>query len=392
MSKTLNNIEGFLFPEYSKRKLKCISKTYEELSQIYQKIPLEQQQEATRREFLYQKQIEESRLVFAQHLKEISGAVGEVADTVMHVSLPVEHKRKLLIQFLKKQGISVKELVFLEQGRDMRKLSIVARLAGRRQYTAQEMAGLVSVFFDKRLVPCMDSANILTKSYDTFLFENEPKYTIMSAVSRAVKEGEKISGDNYSIEDYQESEMVMMIADGMGSGEQACKDSEAVIEFMEKFLEAGFQAEKAFAMVNAAIAAQTQCCNLTTLDVCTLHLRTGEAEFLKAGAASSFCKRGHIVSEVSCDALPLGSFSEICPMTQSIQLMDGDMLIMLSDGILDCFEDKKGYNRMKDVIARYHTANPKDMSDYLLQYAITCQGGRIRDDMTVLVSGVWTSV
>ena len=31
MSRTLENIEGYLFPEYSKRKLHCLSKTYEEM-------------------------------------------------------------------------------------------------------------------------------------------------------------------------------------------------------------------------------------------------------------------------------------------------------------------------------------------------------------------------
>ena len=31
----------------------------------------------------------------------------------------------------------------------------------------------------------------------------------------------------------------------------------------------------------------------------------------------------------------------------------------------------------------------KEMSDYLLRYAINCQAGRIRDDMTILTAGVW---
>ena len=91
-----------------------------------------------------------------------------------------------------------------------------------------------------------------------------------------------------------------MLADGMGSGEQACRDSQAVIEFMERFLEAGFRKEKAFTMVNGAIAAQNGCCNLTTLDVCALNLLTGEAEFVKAGAAASYIKRGTWVEPIRC--------------------------------------------------------------------------------------------
>ena len=41
MSKTLENIEGYLFPEYSKRKLHCLSETYGELAKLYKDIPEE---------------------------------------------------------------------------------------------------------------------------------------------------------------------------------------------------------------------------------------------------------------------------------------------------------------------------------------------------------------
>lgn len=389
MSKTLENIEGYLFPEYSKRKLHVLSETYGELARLYGDIPEQQRTYEDRKDYLYQRQVVESKQVFAQQLKDISGALGEVSETVVHVSMPVEHKRKALISYLRKQGIQVKEMVFLEGPQGKRKISITARLSGRNQYSVEELAGMLSVFFDRRLVPSAESAYAMTRSFESFMVEDEPHFMIMSAMSRAVKENEKISGDNYSVEECQDGNIVLMIADGMGSGENACKDSQSVIEFMEKFLDAGFQKEKAFSMINAAIAAQTQCCNLTTLDLCMLDLHAGEAEFLKAGAASSFHKRGSIVEEIASDMLPLGSLMELSPMTQAFSLMDGDMIIMMSDGVTDCFEDEQGNGRLRDIIARCNIINPREFSDYLLQYAINCQGGRIRDDMTILVAGVW---
>lgn len=388
MSKTLENIEGYLFPEYSKRKLHVLSETYGELARLYGDIPQQRGYE-DRKEYLYQRQVIESKQIFAQHLKDISGALGEVSETIIHVSMPVEHKKKALIAYLRKQGIQVREMIFLEGTEGKRKISITARLIGRHTYSVEELAGMLSVFFDRRLVPSAESPYAMTKSFEAFLVEDEPHYTIMSAMSRAVKENEKISGDNYSVEECQGGNIVLMIADGMGSGEDACKDSQSVIEFMEKFLDAGFQKEKAFSMINAAIAAQTQGCNLTTLDLCMIDLHNGEAEFIKAGAASSFRKRGNVVEEIASDMLPLGSLMEISPMTQAYSLMDGDMIIMMSDGVTDCFEDEQGNSSLQKIIARNNTVNPRELSDYLLQYAINCQGGRIRDDMTILVAGVW---
>lgn len=387
-------LEGYLLNGYSKRKLYCLSETYEELAKLYRGVSQADKCCDDRKDMLYRKQLQETKEVFANHLDEISNAFADVADTIVHVSLPMEHKRRTLIQYLKRQGIVVRELVFIEggaagscvselDGRCGNQISIEARAAGRNTMSASVLGEFLSAFFGRRLVPSAESALVIGRGYSTFIYEDEPRYTILSAISRAVKEDEKISGDNFSMEEYNQSQMVVMLADGMGSGAQANRDSQAVIEFMERFLEAGFQKEKAFSMVNGAIAAQNGCCNLTTLDVCSVNLLTGEAEFVKAGAAASYIKRGNWVDEVAADTLPLGSIDELCPITQSVRLADTDMLIMVSDGVSDAIEDDAA-GRLREIISRSPTQNPKEMADYLLRYAISSQGGRIRDDMTVL--------
>ncbi len=387
-------MEGDLFHGYSKRKLYCLSETYEELARLYRGAPQAGAAGGDRKDMLYRKQLQETKEIFASHLDEISGAFADVADTVVHVSLPMEHRRKALIHHLKRQGIIVRGLVFIEggaagscesalDGRCGNRISIEARAAGRHTVSASVLGGFLSAFFGRKLVPSAESATAIGRGYNTFIYEDEPRYTVLSAVSRAVREDEKISGDNFSMEEYNQSQVVVMLADGMGSGEPACRDSQAVIEFMERFMEAGFQKEKAFSMVNGAIAAQNGCCNLTTLDVCAVNLLTGEAEFVKAGAAASYIKRGNWVDEVAADTLPLGSMDELCPITQSVRLADTDMLIMISDGISDAIEEEAA-GRLREIISRSPIQNPKEMADYLLRYAINSQGGRIRDDMTVL--------
>ena len=387
-------IQGYLFNGYSKRKLYCLSETYEELARLYRGIPQMDKNCVDRKDVLYRKQLQETKEVFANHLDEISNAFADVADTVVHVSMPMEHKRKAVIHHLKRQGIIVRELVFIEggaagnyecapDGRFGNRVSIEARAVGRHTVSASVLGEFLSSFFGRKLVPSAESALVIGRGYNTFIYEDEPRYTVLSAVSRAVKEDEKISGDNFSLEEYNQSQVVVMLADGMGSGELACRDSQAVIEFMERFLEAGFQKEKAFSMVNGAIAAQNGCCNLTTLDICAMNLLTGEAEFVKAGAAASYIKRGNWVDEVAADTLPLGSIDELSPITQSVRLADTDMLIMISDGISDAVESETE-GRLQEIISRSPIQNPKEMAVYLLRYAISSQVGRIRDDMTVL--------
>ena len=376
-----------LFTGYSKKKLYCLAETYEELAKLYrgrqsQTDTSAEEEKLDRRDILYRNEIRETNQIFANHLEEISEAFLEVADTVVQVSKPVEHKRRALVQHLKKHGIQARELIFIEGGTS-RRISMEARSLIKRDIPADDLAGLLSVYFDRRLMPSLDSAASVGRGYHLFIFEDEPAYTVLSAVSRAVKEDEKISGDNFSIEEYSHNIMVAMISDGMGSGEQACHDSRSVVEFMEKFMEAGFSKEKALIMVNGALFSQNPGGNLTTLDICSIDLSSGEADFIKAGAAASFLKRGMNVEEITSDSLPLGSVEENNAMQLMIQLRNADMLVMVSDGVTDAFGEF-GTKRLKDIIAKTNYVNPKELSDYLLKCAISGQGGHIRDDMTVL--------
>lgn len=389
-----NVMEGCLFEGYSKRKLYCLSETYGQLARLYRQIPEEHIICEDRKDLLYQKQLHNAKEVFASHLDDISDAFADVADTIVHVSMPFEHKRRVIVQYLKKQGIYIKGLIFLEggstlghegklDGRCTNKISVEARTIGKHVISATVLGRLLSGVFGRKLVLAGESATVIGRCYDTFIFEDEANYVLLSAMSRAVKENEKISGDNFSMEEYNQNQIIMMISDGMGSGAQACRDSQSVIEFMERFLEAGFCKEKAFAMVNSAISSHNGCCNLTTLDLCSINLLTGEAELIKAGAAPSYIKRARYVEEVSSDTLPLGSIEDLCPITQAVRLADTDMLVMVSDGVSDAFEnDSQG--RLREIIEKSKTFNPKELSDYILQYAISAQGGHIRDDMTVL--------
>ena len=61
-------VEGYLFNGYSKRKLYCLSETYEELARLYRDIPQAEKLCADRRDMLYRQQIRETKEVFANHL------------------------------------------------------------------------------------------------------------------------------------------------------------------------------------------------------------------------------------------------------------------------------------------------------------------------------------
>ena len=62
---------------------------------------------------------------------------------------------------------------------------------------------------------------------------------------------------------------------------------------------------------------------------------------------------------------------------------------MVSDGVLDGLSQGIGEEVLSEVISRITLENPAEIAGYLLNYVIRSCKGAIRDDMTVLVAGIW---
>ena len=70
-------------------------------------------------------------------------------------------------------------------------------------------------------------------------------------------------------------------------------------------------------------------------------------------------------------------------------LNPGDMLVMMTDGVLDAFGEEGGDEILQEIIAEITEQNPGEIAEILLQTAIHRSEGRIYDDMTIVVAGIW---
>ena len=109
---------------------------------------------------------------------------------------------------------------------------------------------------------------------------------------------------------------------------------------------------------------------------------------IKAGAASTFIKRENLVELIQSTNFPLGVMEENELEQVEKKLYHGDMLIFISDGITDCIETDKE-NWMKDTILKIESKNPQEMADALMEQVLEQGNQKVRDDMTILVVGIW---
>ncbi len=151
----------------------------------------------------------------------------------------------------------------------------------------------------------------------------------------------------------------MCLSDGMGSGMDACRESEIVVELLEQFLDSGFSQETAARMVNSALVLKGREGMFSTVDICAVDLYTGICEFLKAGAASTFIKRDHWVEAISSESLAAGLVQRIDFDTASRKLYHGDYLIMMTDGVMDALPVECEEETMKEIIMDIQDETPE---------------------------------
>lgn len=394
-----------ILPEYGRKKLLMYADSFRDLANTFTDIQRQEKEAGEindRQEYLWKRRLVENRDLMADHLNEMAQIMTQVAEESYRFIHMSERKIKQLAHALREENILLKELYLLEKEDGHKEINVVMRSAslkgavtrrGKEAHPAVEDVGnLLSVLLNLRLMPSRTCPIFVGREWAGYQYMEEPGYHVLTGVAKAVKETESVSGDNYTFLELKEGSLTAVLSDGMGSGEKACRDSEFVIDFVEKFLEAGFSKETAVQMINGSLIAGGETQNMSTLDICETDLYTGVCEFIKIGSAPSYIKRENLIEQISARNLPLGVFYDMDMEVVRRRLMDGDYIIMLSDGILDALSQGIGEEMLPEVLGKIELKNPGEIANYILNFCLHQSRGKIRDDMTVMVTGVWENM
>lgn len=386
-----NSFESIL-PDYGRRRLMNCADSISELADTFQETEKEQQipeQTEDRNEYIWQKKLSENKSLMAGHLREMAQIMKQVAEESRRCEPMSERRFRQITHALKEVGIHVKNLYLIENEQEKLEVSVTMRNVKKETLSSEEVGDLLSVLLNIRLSVAGDNPFFVGADWQTFYYMEEAVYHVLTGVATAVKETERISGDNYAFFEAGAGNTTCVLSDGMGSGEKACRDSTMVVELMQRFLEAGFQAETAVKMINSVLLSGEENRNMSTLDLCSVDLYTGECRFVKVGSACSYIKRQHLVDRISAGNLPMGIFQKPDMEIVGRTLMDGDYIILFSDGIPDALSQGIGEEMLAEVIGSCHLVNPSEIASHILNFCIHQCKGHIRDDMTVLVIGIW---
>ena len=341
-----------------------------------------------REELLYRNQLIENRLAVAEQLNEVARLIQQLAGDVTDFStLPGDMEEKIK-KHMQKQHVLVKQIWMLSKSDEKWRIFLTMRTRGGQCVTMKEGARQLSQICGCEMVPSRDSRAVLNSDVKTVLFTEDVNYKVLYGVARVTRERETVSGDNYACAS-TDDQFVMCLSDGMGSGVEASRESETVVELLEQFVTSGFSRETAARMVNSALVLQRKDGMFSSVDVCSLDLYTGICEFLKAGAATSFIRRANWVETITSASMAAGLVQQLDFEKTSKKLYDGDYLVMVTDGVLDALPPANAEETMKEILLQVREDMPREIGRYILEKVLSYSNYRARDDMTILVAGMW---
>ena len=335
------------------------------------------------------RQMMEGKDALVHQLKETADLFLRISGDEKRPESFTKEQEKELCSFLKKYHIRLGEVTFREQKSKGREWKLKLRCDARKRISVRLLERLLSEWLGVPVQEKLKHSRMLSEEEQEMIFLEEPGYFVLTGVARSVKKDQEMSGDSFSFFYEGDGEMTMILSDGMGSGASAARESEEVLGILERMLAAGFREETAIRLINSVLALRAEQKNFTTLDISRINLYSGTCEFIKIGGATTYIKRGRWLECVSARTLPIGMVQQVDYDSVVKKLYDGDYIIMVSDGVLEPVPEKEREAFLTAVIGEDIEQKPQVIAGRILNASLVLQKYEPKDDMTVLVCGIF---
>ena len=295
--------------------------------------------------------LKENRSVAWEQYSDIAEVLRRVAEELgsMNGSDPLAERR--LVRYLKSLDIDADAAVYRDGTGRVRVIIESGRLSPltRHDDYLEKLSSVVGV---RLCQPAEDAEG----SSRLTLLEAEP-LAVSVGIAAMKKRGEKVSGDKGTYFKTDAGVLCVILSDGMGTGDEAAKDSCEVVAILEKFLRSGVDPAVAMKILNSVMLLRSpDSWGYATVDLMCVDLFTGDTCFYKYGAAPSYVRSGKSIKRIKGETLAagLGGCDGTAPDIVRMRLRPGSTAIIASDGVIAGTEDEwiktlldKGFEDMK---------------------------------------------
>lgn len=332
----------------------------------------------------------ESRKLIANQIRNISKSIEDLSkDLETNISIDLE-KEKAISDELERHNININRVNYITKGDDF-EITIEKRNCGNGYLCDKKLKSVMENCLGQKLSIQKIGCHTLGSNC-TIKLTKAQVYKAVTEVAYMSRDGYVLSGDNYTYMEVSDGKYIMAISDGMGKGKRAYDESSVTIDILEKMIEARIDNEIVINTINNMLLLKSSDEMFSTLDLGMIDLKKGSMETVKMGACPSYIKRDDgDVDLISSSSLPVGILSDIKTDRYKTKIGNGDYIIMVSDGIIDAGKSNNfGDNWLIYFLQKIDSTNPKEIANKILDRALELQLGDIEDDMTVLVTRMFS--
>lgn len=331
----------------------------------------------------------------AQMRKDFVKQLGKIGYTITNFSsqlqamTPMEKEKELvLIRLWKKQKIELLETVIWDEEATGTRIAI--RCCFQKENTTGEILSEdISRVVQKEMVFLGEKGQTFEKGERDLYFVEKSKFVLTTSVLRIQKDGEIVSGDNFSLQKIKEGKVLALLSDGMGSGKRASWKSRQMVELFELLLNAGFERDLSIWLLNSFISMLWDGAVSSSLDLAIIDLYSGKVDFVKLGASTTYIRRADKIECIHSTSLPVGVLEQVEFDTCRRTLYHSDIIVMMSDGVMDHISDENGETYLADFIAKRDTNNVQLLAQAILEETHNKTKKCLKDDCTIMVIGMW---
>lgn len=293
-----------------------------------------------------------------------------------------------LYRKLRSRFVTLLEFHIHENESGIDTIDITVKSDEGKAVTIKEIACILSEVMGQKMESDNNESMVVGDSYKTLFFRQAEHFSLSCGVAKSVKKDGEISGDNQQITEIGNGKWLITLADGMGSGEEAFKDSENVIELLSNMLKKGFGRESAVRLVNSISSMNWKKEQTTSVDMGIVDMYSGVCNIMKMGGASTFIKRDGWVDVMKSTSLPVGIVDKADIDSATKKLYSGDKIVLVSDGVLDGIDSDNAELEISRILLENNLDTPSELANRILEKAMEDSYYLPNDDMTVIVAAI----
>lgn len=331
------------------------------------------------RALIYRRQLkarlEENRSAAYGQYRYLAGVLDAVAEELGSSNGPDTIAERKLLRYLQGKEIDANVSVFRDRSGRLRAVVESSRLS--LLYREENYMDKLSETLGVRM--CRP-AGVNREDGRLVLLEAEP-LAVSVGVAALKKEGESVSGDRGTYFKTEQGVLCVLLSDGMGSGEEAAKESISSVRILERFLRSGVEPGTAMKLLNSVMLLKNgDGWGYATIDLMCIDLFTGRTGFYKYGAAPSYIRSGKTVRRVRGVSMAAGILAEEgeAPDVVRMHLKPGGVALIASDGVVSPEDDAW----LRQMLAEYGGGDTREFARSVIREAGKLNG--YSDDMTVL--------